>query len=96
MPWEKWPDEQAHNCVLGSLNYLQSIPFQFNHDQIMQREIWDLGHPIGALPCRERMERPHNAKLMAEGIDPTDYWNLYWKWKETSVRTRNARTSSTH
>ena len=31
-----WPDQMksAHECVLGSLNYLQSIPFQFNHEQV--------------------------------------------------------------
>ena len=49
--------KSAHECVLGSLNYLQSVAFQFNHEQVaLQHQIWDLGHPIGSLPCRERME----------------------------------------
>ena len=24
----------ADECVLGSINYLQSVPFRFNHEQI--------------------------------------------------------------
>ena len=85
--------QDANECVLGSLNYLQSIPFKFNHEQIaLQREVWDLGHEIGALPCRERMEKPMNRKLMSEGMDPTEYWNLYWKWKGD----QRANTQRTH
>ena len=59
------PDATAHECVLGSLNYLQSIPFQFNHEQVaLQQQVWDLGHAIGSLPCRERLEKPNNRKCM--------------------------------
>ena len=95
VPWERWPDQMksAHECVLGSLNYLQSVPFQFNHEQVeLQRQVWDLGHPIGALPCRERMEQPNNRKCMAEGMEPTAYWNLYWRWKGD----QRANTQRTH
>ena len=84
VPWERWPDQMksAHECVLGSLNYLQSVAFQFNHEQVaLQQQVWDLGHAIGSLPCRERLEKPNNRKCMNEGMEPTEYWNRYWRWK---------------
>ena len=63
------------------------------HEQIrLQREVWDLGHAIGSLPCRERMEKPHNRELMASGCEPTEYWNLYWRWKAD----QRANTQRTH
>ena len=89
IPWERWDDQMrgADPCVLGSINYLQSIPFRFNHEQIaLQREIWNLGHAIGGLPSRDRMERPSDREFRERRKETgeqqsTAFWNAYWKYK---------------
>ena len=98
VPWERWDSQMrdAHPCVLGSINYLQSIPFRFNHEQIaLQREVWDLGHEIGGLPCRERMEQPVDQWFKEQGLGPTAYWTAYWKWKADGRKTAQ-RTQFIH
>ena len=82
--WEHWPTliRDAHPCVLGSMNYLQSIAFCRSLEQIqLQAQVWDLGHEIGKLPCRERMPRPVDQEFKQQGLGPTAFWHAHWKYK---------------
>ena len=82
--WELWPKqmEHAHESVLGSLNHLQSIPFRLDHDQWdLLRNIWSLGHAIGSMPPRHRVERPKDHEYRIAGLGPTAYWQAHYKWK---------------
>ena len=89
VPWERFPVQIKHAkpCVLGSINYLQGVAFTWNHWIFeLQQEIWDLGHEIGSLPCRERMERPSDAWYRQQAAEKgtqqsSAYWTAFWKFK---------------
>ncbi|MGB0352028.1 MAG: DNA-directed RNA polymerase [Synechococcus sp.] len=96
--WERWNHftRYAHDCVLGSLNYLQSVPFTFNHAQIaLQRAIWALGHEIGGLPTRDRLDAPVDHEYRDKGLGPSAYWRAQWRYK-ADRRKDGARTKYIH
>ena len=82
IPWERYKHamKYTHPCVLGSINYLQSIAFQRNGDQIeLLSEVWEKGLGIGDLPPRDRMERPNKQEYIKRD-ELEKYWPIYYQW----------------
>ena len=82
VPWERFKHamKNAHPSVLGSINYLQSIAFQRNGDQVeLLAEVWDAGHGVGKLPPRDRMEKPDKQEYIKRD-QLSDFWPLYYRW----------------
>ena len=73
---------KAKPGVLGALNILQSQAYRLDHAQIdLQRSCWELGHGVGDLPKRERMQRPSDKRFKQEKLGPEAYWRAHWEWK---------------
>ena len=82
--WERWPEvsKHLHPCVLGSINYLQSIPHSWDHALVdFALGLWDRGHEIGGLPSRDRLPAPKDSDYREEGLGPSAYWLAVWNWK---------------
>ena len=81
--WELWDKQMRHatGAVLKSLNYPQSIAFRCDHDQFdLLRHCWQLGHAIGSMVSRERVERPLDHEYKLKGLGPTAYWQAQYKY----------------
>ena len=82
--WARWPEvsKRALPCVLGSLNLLQEQAYQIDQCQMALLEAcWNLGHSVGDVPCRERLQEPVDAEFKALGLGPSAYWKAVWRWK---------------
>ena len=77
--------KHAHPCVLESINYLQSICFNYNH-LIMSYEIkaWKNGLAIGGLPAQDRLAKPKFAELKEKG--GTAYWSAKYEWRQDKLK----------
>jgi len=93
--WEQWPATIRHAtpCVLASLNALQRVPHTLDGQQLaLTQAVWSLGHAIGSLPRRDRLDEPVDAWYREQGLGPSAYWKAVWKWK--SDQRRNPARSS--
>ena len=73
--------DEVHPDVFNSINYLQSIPFKWNHHVMkVQWQLWENGHAVGHLPCKDRMKRPVNAEYKDKG--GTKYWADMYRWRQ--------------
>jgi DNA-directed RNA polymerase len=69
--------------VFNSINYLQSIPFKWNHGIMkLQWDLWQRGHAVGHLPKRDRMARPVNAAYKDKEKGGTKYWSDMYLWRQ--------------
>jgi len=96
--WERWPEvsKRMLPCVLGSINLLQSVPHVLDHQQMaVAQALWNLGHPVGGLPKRERLEEPVDQWYKEQGLGPSAYWKAVWQWK-SDQRKDPARSSFIH
>lgn len=84
VPWERWAHfmKDAKPCVLGSLNLLQAQAMSADWELIhVQKECWRQSISIGALPPRDRMEKPIDAEFKREGRGPSAFWQANWEWR---------------
>lgn len=74
--------KRMSNEVYDSINYLQSIPFCLDEQQVwVQRRVWELNHEVGDLPRRILMPAPSLNDYLARGLGPTQFWADYWSFK---------------
>jgi DNA-directed RNA polymerase len=87
--WARWPEvsRKMHDCVLGSINLLQSQRHQLDHGQMaLAHAVWNLGHGIGSLPPRDRLKQPDDNWYREQGLGPSAYWKAVWQWKSDRRR----------
>jgi len=98
VPWERWPEvsKNLHPCVLGSVNLLQSIVHEWDHDQVkFTQDLWRLGHGLGSLPPRDRLPRAVDSEFKAKGLGPSAYWRAVWD-VQADRRKDGARSAFVH
>jgi DNA-directed RNA polymerase len=84
LPWENYKiaHRETDECVLGSLNIQQSIPFQLDWDQInLMEEIWTLNREVGGLPARDKLVMPNDLEEYKKGVSNTERWKKVWRVK---------------
>jgi DNA-directed RNA polymerase len=97
--WERYPMfmENAHPCVLGTINKLQSTPFSLDHDQLgLIQWAWDTGHEIGSVPRAERVPRVFFSEAKERYGDASKAWREIWKqrndWRKDAFRKKIVNT----
>ena len=96
--WERWPEvsKRMHGCVLGSLNYLQSIEHEWDHFQVdFAHALWQHGHEMGSLPKRERLPAAKDKEFKDKGLGPSAFWKAVWKVR-ADRRKDGARSAFVH
>ena len=87
--------------VFNSINYLQSIPFKWNHKVIgLQQALWKQGHAVGHLPKRDRLPRPVNAEYKGKDKGGSKFWQDMYLWRQDQAqnvhRTRFMRSQAVY
>ena len=80
--WARWPQvsKYMHPCVLDSVNYLQSVPHEWDHHLVdFAESLWKLEHEMGSLPARTRLPEPVDAEFKEKGLGPSAYWRAVWE-----------------
>ena len=83
VPWERWNHltRNMHPCVLGSINTLQKVALKKNVDQVeLQEQVFDEGHAVGALPSRDRLEKPSKRDYIVKELPLEQFWKDHWAW----------------